>query len=53
MKTIVVYNTSIAAGVALSSIGAGAQFGWPVGLMVAGVLVLGVSALMLRMIGAR
>jgi len=38
-----VYNASVAAGVVCASVGAGAQWGWPVGLMVAGGLVLVLS----------
>lgn len=34
------YNISIGVGVALSAIGAGAQWGWPAGVMAAGLLVL-------------
>lgn len=44
-----IYNATIGAGVASLSVGAGAQFGWPVGLMVAGGLVLLLTLAMLRM----
>lgn len=49
----VVYNTSIGSGVAMVAIGAGAQWGWPVGLMTAGALVLALTINMLRMMRAR
>lgn len=45
-----VYNASIGGGVALMSIGAGAQFGWPVGLMTAGALVISLAIVTLRTI---
>lgn len=43
------YNASIAAGVSSAAIGAGAQWGWPMGLMVAGALVLALAVSTLRM----
>ncbi len=39
------YNASILAGTALASIGAGLQWGVPVGLMVMGVLIVGLTLL--------
>lgn len=45
---VLIFNATNAAGVALASVGAGAQWGWPVGLMVAGGLVLALSVVMLR-----
>lgn len=47
--SVLIFNATNAAGVALVSIGAGVQWGWPVGLMVSGGLVLALSLLMLRM----
>lgn len=43
----IAYNLSSGAGVALAAIGAGAQWGWPVGLLVAGLLAVALSALVL------
>lgn len=40
---VAITNATNAAGVALAAVGAGAQWGWPVGLMVAGVLMLGLA----------
>lgn len=49
-----VYNASVGAGVALVAIGAGAEWGWPIGMIAAGALVLGMTLLTLRMVaGAR
>lgn len=46
----IVYNASIASGIVLASIGAGAQFGWPWGLMVAGSSMVVLSLATLRML---
>ena len=48
-----VYNASVGAGVAMVAVGAGAQWGWPVGLITAGALVLVLTVNMLRMMRAR
>lgn len=37
------YNISVGAGVLMAGIGAGAQWGWPIGLWVAGMLVIALS----------
>lgn len=47
-----IYNASIGCGVAAIGVGAGAQWGWPVGLMAAGVLVVSLAVFALR-IGVR
>ena len=48
------YNLSIGAGSAMAAIGAGAQWGWPVGLMAAGLLVIALTLVALRLVsGAR
>jgi hypothetical protein len=39
----VTYNASIAAGVLLISIGAGSRWGWPIGAISAGVLIIGLT----------
>lgn len=44
-----IYNVCVGSGVALLSVGAGAQFGWPAGLIAAGALLIGLSVLTLRM----
>ncbi len=44
------YNLSVGAGVALSAVGAGAQWGWPVGLLAAGLLVIALSLVALAMV---
>lgn len=46
----IIYNSAVAAGVALTSVGAGVQWGWPVGLMVAGALIIALSLATLRML---
>lgn len=46
----VVYNATVGVGVVLTSVGAGAQFGWPSGLMTAGALLIGLSVFMLRLV---
>jgi hypothetical protein len=48
------YNVSVAAGVLMVGIGAGAQWGWPVGLMAAGLLIVALSVVAARlMAGSR
>jgi hypothetical protein len=47
------YNLSIAAGVGLTAIGAGAQWGWPVGALAAGLLVIALSLVALRLVVGR
>lgn len=44
------YNVTVGSGVALLSVGAGAQCGWPVGLIVAGAMLIGLSVFTLRMV---
>jgi hypothetical protein len=44
-----VYNVSIALGLVLSAVGAGAQWGWPVGAMVGGALVLALTIVSARL----
>lgn len=51
--TAAIYNASVALGVLMLAIGAGAQWGWPVGMMVSGALVLGLTAYTLRILRAR
>jgi hypothetical protein len=46
----VVYNATVGVGVVLASVGAGAQFGWPVGLIVAGAMLIGLSVYTLRVL---
>ena len=46
----IVYNATVGLGVVLVSIGAGAQFGWLVGLMVVGGLIIALSLATLRML---
>ena len=48
--SVLIINATHAAGVALVAVGAGAQWGWPVGLMVGGGLVLALSLVMLRVL---
>ena len=35
--TPAIYNSSLGAGVLMSAVGAGAQWGWPVGVLAAGL----------------
>jgi len=44
------YNLSIGAGVACVGIGAGAQWGWPVGLMAVGGLVVALTLNLARIL---
>jgi len=46
----IIYNSSVGVGVVLTSVGAGAQFGWPVGLIVAGAMLIGLSVYTLRVL---
>lgn len=43
------YNLSIGAGVACIGIGAAAQWGWPVASMAVGILVIGLTLNLARM----
>lgn len=45
------YNVSIAIGLGLTAGGAGAQWGWPIGMLAAGLLVLALTLVTLRMAG--
>lgn len=44
-----IYNVCVGSGVVMLSVGAGAQFGWPVGLIAAGALLIVLSVLTLRL----
>lgn len=46
MNRLVVYNVSLVAGVGAASTGAGLRFGYPVGLMVAGALMIALTLLL-------
>ena len=50
MSPATVYNVTVAMGVAMVGVGAGAAFGWPFGLIATGALmiVLSITALVLR-----
>lgn len=45
---VAIYNATVGAGVGLVALGAGVQWGWPVGSMVGGGLILLLSVLTLR-----
>lgn len=47
------YNLSVGAGVALSAVGAGAQWGWPVGALAAGLLVCALTLASLYLLAGR
>ena len=46
----ILYNSAVAAGVALTSVGAGVEWGWPIGMIVAGVLIIALSLATLSML---
>lgn len=45
--TPLTYNLSIGAGLGLVAVGTGAQWGWPVGMLAAGLLIVALSVVSL------
>lgn len=48
MTQATVYNATVGAATAMIGVGTGAEFGWPLGLVAAGAVMLVLSARMLR-----